>query len=287
MWKLEQVIGISRDTVQAYNDRVRKVKAYLELNVGRDLKGKKDFYRYISSKRMTRGNVGLLLNGTGIPCQQDQRESLEQGRLTLDRQDQVRQHLNKLIQQTGHIHGPWDLMSSNKTRGHGVWRRLLRTGRNDMFTLIFEKGKKGRTTGQSALPQFPRKVMDQILLEAISKHMKGKMVTEISQHGFKKRKPWVRKEPDNLTAFYHKITILVDKGRTLDGVYLDFSKCFDAVSRNILMDKLMKYRIGKQTMRWTENWLNCQPESLVISNRKSRWRPATSGVPQWSFLSQY
>lgn len=53
--------GISRDTVQAYNDRVRKVKAYL----GKDLKGKKGFHRYISSKRKSRENVILLLNGTG------------------------------------------------------------------------------------------------------------------------------------------------------------------------------------------------------------------------------
>lgn len=29
------------------------------------MEGKKDFYRYISSKRKTRGKVVLLLNGTG------------------------------------------------------------------------------------------------------------------------------------------------------------------------------------------------------------------------------
>lgn len=40
-------------------------------------------------------------------------------------------------------------------------------------------------------------------------------------------------------------------------VYLDFRKAFDAISHNLFTDKLMKCRISKWTVRWTENWLNC------------------------------
>jgi len=39
-------------------------------------------------------------------------------------------------------------------------------------------------------------------------------------------------------------------------VYLDFSKAFDAVSRNILINKLRKSGIDDWTVRWIENWLN-------------------------------
>lgn len=49
---------------------------------------------------------------------------------------------------------------------------------------------------------------------------------------------------------------------------------------------IMKDIIGKQTMRWTETWLNCHSKSLVISDRKSIWVPATYRVPQGSVLSQ-
>lgn len=48
--------------------RVRKAKAYLELNLARDVKNKsneKGFCRCISCKRKTRENVSLLLNGAG------------------------------------------------------------------------------------------------------------------------------------------------------------------------------------------------------------------------------
>ena len=64
----------------------------------------------------------------------------------------------------------------------------------------------------------------------------------------------------------------------MDAVYLDFSKAFDTVSHNILIDKLTKYKLDKWTVRWTENWLNCQTQMVVIRSIKSSWRPASSVV---------
>lgn len=45
---------------------IRITKAHLELNLARNTKGReKGFYKYISRKRKTWENVGLLLNGEG------------------------------------------------------------------------------------------------------------------------------------------------------------------------------------------------------------------------------
>lgn len=55
-----------RGASQSCTDGVRKVKVDMEVNLARDVKGnKKGFYKYINSKRKTRENLGLLLNGTG------------------------------------------------------------------------------------------------------------------------------------------------------------------------------------------------------------------------------
>ncbi|KAK4811273.1 hypothetical protein QYF61_023325 [Mycteria americana] len=97
----------------------------------------------------------------------------------------------------------------------------------------------------ASLILIPGKVMEQIILESISKHMKDKKIYE------GKIMP---DQPD---------------------VYLDFSKTFNTVSYNLLIDKLMKYRLDKCMLRWTENWLNC---------RAQRVRPVTSGVPKVSIL---
>ncbi|PKU48851.1 dynein heavy chain axonemal-like [Limosa lapponica baueri] len=66
-WKQGQVTQQEyRAIVQSCRGRIRKAKAKVELNLSRSMKGnKKGFYKYISSKKMTRENVGPLLNGAG------------------------------------------------------------------------------------------------------------------------------------------------------------------------------------------------------------------------------
>ncbi|PKU41457.1 rna-directed dna polymerase from mobile element jockey- hypothetical protein [Limosa lapponica baueri] len=80
-----------------------------------------------------------------------------------------------------------------------------------------------------------------------------KKVIVSSLHGFMKAKLCLT----NLIAFYDDMTGLVDERRAKTVDYIDFRKAFDAVSHNILTDELMKYRLDKWTVRWTETWLNC------------------------------
>ncbi|GAB0207584.1 hypothetical protein GRJ2_003224100 [Grus japonensis] len=72
-WKQGQVAWEEyRETVQAARDQVRKAKAQTELNLARDVKdNKKSFYSYVSDKRRTRENVGILQNETGHLVTQD------------------------------------------------------------------------------------------------------------------------------------------------------------------------------------------------------------------------
>jgi len=51
------------------------------------------------------------------------------------------------------------------------------------------------------------------------------------------------------------MTGLVDKGRAVDIVCLDFRKAFYTVFHKILIDKLLICGLDEQTMRRIENWL--------------------------------
>ena len=55
-----------------------------------------------------------------------------------------------------------------------------------------------------------------------------------SQHAFMNGRSCLT----NLISFYDKVTHLVDEGKAVDVGYLDFSKAFDTVLHNILVEKL-------------------------------------------------
>ena len=63
----------------------------------------------------------------------------------------------------------------------------------------------------------------------------------------------------NLISFYNWVTRLVDEGKAVDVVYLDFSKAFDTASHSILLGKLAARVLDRYTLLWVRNWLRAMP----------------------------
>ena len=49
----------------------------------------------------------------------------------------------------------------------------------------------------------------------------------------------------NLISFYDRVARLVDEGKSVDVIYLDFSKAFDTVPRSILLEKLAAHGLDR------------------------------------------
>jgi len=86
-------------------------------------------------------------------------------------------------------------------------------------------------------------------VSALTGHAKDNQGIRPSQHPFMKGRSCLV----NLISFYDKVTCLVDEGKAVDDVYLDFSKAFDSAPHSILLEKLAAHVLDGCTLCWVKS----------------------------------
>ena len=114
-------------------------------------------------------------------------------------------------------------------------------------TPIFKKGQKDDPGSYRpiSLTLVSGKVMERITSGTIMDQLKVNQGVRPSQYGFMNGRSCLT----NLISFYDKVTRLVDEGQAVNVVYLDFSKVFDTVLHNILVEKLAAHGLDGRTLR--------------------------------------
>uniref|UniRef100_A0A8B9F687 Reverse transcriptase domain-containing protein n=1 Tax=Amazona collaria TaxID=241587 RepID=A0A8B9F687_9PSIT len=150
------------------------------------------------------------------------------------------------------------------------------------ITPIFKKGKMDEPGNYRpvSLTSVPSKILEQILLEGMLRHMKTNKVLGDSQHGFTKGKSCLT----NQVAFYVGVMQLLDRSRAVDAIYLGLCKAFDTVSHDILASKMERHQFDRWTTRCIKNWLDGSTQIVVLNGPMSSWTLVTSGVPQGAVL---
>ncbi|KAJ7408888.1 rna-directed dna polymerase from mobile element jockey-like [Pitangus sulphuratus] len=120
-----------------------------------------------------------------------------------------------------------------------------------------------------------------MILSAVIWHIQDTQRIRPSQHKFRKGKSCLT----NLISFYDQEACLVDEGKAVDEIYLDFSKVFHAISHGILLEKLAAHGLDRCTLHGVKNWLSGWAQRVKMNGATSTWWLGfPNGVPQCSVL---
>lgn len=86
----------------------------------------------------------------------------------------------------------------------------------------------------------------------------------------------------NLMAYTDKLQQCLEDGGQVDVIYTDFSKAFDKVNHQLLLDKLDSLGVGGSVLKWFQSYLIGRTQRVKILNSLSDIVDVTSSVVQGS-----
>jgi hypothetical protein len=171
---------------------------------------------------------------------------------------------------------------------HLIWRKSLDCGK---IPQLMKMGNiipihKGSSKGVAAnyrpvaLTSHLIKVFEKVLRNRMIAFMEEHNLFNPGQHGFRLGRSCL----SQLVAHYDNITRLLESGKNVDVVYLDFAKAFDKVDFLVTMRKLKSLGITGKIGCWIHAFLTNRKQIVMVNGRKGQPRDVKSGVPQGSVL---
>ena len=131
----------------------------------------------------------------------------------------------------------------------------------------------------SVLPVFS-KLVERLMYNRLVTYINENRLLYKYQFGFQEGKATYMA----LIVLIEKVAEALDKGESVIGVFLDFSKAFDTVDHGILLAKLHKYEVHDTALKWFEDYLTNRMQYVTYNSIKSEQKMIDCGVPQGSIL---
>ena len=124
------------------------------------------------------------------------------------------------------------------------------------------------------------KVLEHIIHSQIMNHFNEHSLLTDKQHGFRQKHSC----ESQLILTVNDLALSLNKRSQIDLIIMDFSKAFDTVPHNRLLNKLHNYGIRNNTHQWIANFLGHRNQRVVVGGEHSTWTNVISGVPQGTVL---
>ena len=147
---------------------------------------------------------------------------------------------------------------------------------------IHKKGSRAMASNYRpvSLTCLASKLMESIIRDAMVRHLLENDLGTTAQHGFTNGRSCLT----NLLETFESWTEDVDKGYSVDVIFLDFQKAFDKVPKKRLLQKLSAYGIEGKVLCWIEDFLSDRRMRIMVRGEYTEWVDVISGLPQGSVL---
>jgi len=124
------------------------------------------------------------------------------------------------------------------------------------------------------------KIFERLMYVQLSSYIDSHRILCNAQFGFRKNSS----TSDAIIEFLDSAFQTLNAKRVIVAVLLDFSKAFDTVKHNILLDKLEHLGVRGHALGWFRTYLSGRSQYVSLDDVNSSSSPITMGVPQGSIL---
>ena len=149
-------------------------------------------------------------------------------------------------------------------------------------TPIFKNGSKTDLNNYRPISVIPAvaKIFEKIIYDQLCNYLNVNDLLTSCQSGF-------RSLHSTLTALLETSNnwcVNVDKGLLNGVIFIDLKKAFDTIDHEIILQKLAKYGVDQDALKWFKSYLANRLQRCNVHNHLSSTSPLNCGVPQGSII---
>ena len=171
---------------------------------------------------------------------------------------------------------------------HILWSNSFTTGfipselKSQSITPVYKKDDRTDPANYRpvSLTSHIIKTFECIIRDRLVNYLEDANLISCNQHGFRKKRSCLTQLLSHIEFIYR----CLNNGDEVDVIYLDYSKAFDKVDHKVLLEKLKRYGIGGNVLRWIEKFLTNRSQTVQVEGVLSSSQPVVSGVPQGTVL---